>query len=111
MTGLIGVFFSNYGIMGVGYEGINQVLVGSLAIIMLLTLGILKMIATAFIIGSGGSGGIFAPSLYIGAMFGGALGLIFQFIAPGAIHLFFSGHGCPFRWCSPGAIQRHNNDS
>ncbi len=85
MAGLIGIFFPFYGIMGVGYEGINQVLVGSLAITMLLTLGVLKMVATAFTIGSGGSGGIFAPSLYIGAMFGGALGLIFQFIAPGMI--------------------------
>ena len=43
------------------------------------------MVATAFTIGSGGSGGIFAPSLYIGAMLGGALGLIFQLIAPGMI--------------------------
>jgi CIC family chloride channel protein len=85
MAGLIGVFYPTYGIMGVGYEGINQALVGSFAITLLLTLGVLKMVATAFTIGSGGSGGIFAPSLYIGAMFGGALGLIFQFIAPGMI--------------------------
>jgi CIC family chloride channel protein len=85
MAGFIGIFFPNYGIMGVGYEGINQLFVGSLGITLLLTLGVLKMVATAFTIGSGGSGGIFAPSLYIGAMFGGALGLIFQFIAPGMI--------------------------
>jgi CIC family chloride channel protein len=85
MAGFIGIFFPSYGIMGVGYEGINQALVGSFAITMLLTLGVLKMVATAFTIGSGGSGGIFAPSLYIGAMFGGALGLMFQFIAPGMI--------------------------
>jgi CIC family chloride channel protein len=85
MAGFIGIFFPFDGIMGVGYEGINQALIGSFVITMLLTLGVLKMVATAFTIGSGGSGGIFAPSLYIGAMFGGALGLIFQFIAPGMI--------------------------
>jgi len=71
--------------MGVGYEGINQALVGSFAITLLLTLGILKMIATACTIGSGGSGGIFAPSLYTGTMFGGALGLLFHLISPGMI--------------------------
>jgi len=85
VAGLIGVFFPAHGIMGVGYEGVDQVLIGGFAIPLLLALGILKMIATAFTIGSGGSGGIFAPSLYIGAMFGGALGLIFQLIAPGMI--------------------------
>ena len=85
VAGFIGIFYSTYGIMGVGYEGINQALAGNFAITLLLTLGILKMIATACTIGSGGSGGIFAPSLYIGAMFGGALGLIFQLIAPGMI--------------------------
>ena len=85
VAGFIGIFYPYYGIMGVGYEGINQALAGSFAITTLLTLGILKMVATAFTIGSGGSGGIFAPSLYIGAMLGGALGLIFQLIAPGMI--------------------------
>lgn len=82
ITGFIGIFYPIYGIMGVGYEGINQALVGSFAITLLLTLGILKMIATACTIGSGGSGGIFAPSLYTGTMIGGALGLLFQLISP-----------------------------
>jgi len=85
LTGLIGIFFFSYGILGVGYEGVNKALLGELGLTLLLMLGTLKMIATAFTVGSGGSGGIFAPSLYIGAMFGGAFGLIFQKLAPGMI--------------------------
>ncbi|WP_456443722.1 chloride channel protein [Thermococcus sp.] len=59
-----------FGIMGVGYNGIDLALKMSLPIYIFLLLGLLKMIATAFTIGSGGSGGIFAPSLYVGTMFG-----------------------------------------
>ncbi|RLI19512.1 chloride channel protein, partial [Candidatus Bathyarchaeota archaeon] len=83
LTGFIAIFFVSYGIMGVGYEEVNKVLQGEkIGIALLLTLGFLKMIATAFTVGSGGSGGIFAPSLYIGTMFGGALGMLFQMLAP-----------------------------
>ncbi len=59
-----------FGIMGVGYNGIDLALRMSLPIYIFLLLGLLKMVATAFTIGSGGSGGIFAPSLYAGTMFG-----------------------------------------
>ncbi|RJS74624.1 CBS domain-containing protein [Candidatus Bathyarchaeota archaeon] len=82
MTGFLGMLMPTYGIMGVGYEGVNQVLAGKIPLLLLLILGFSKMVATAFTIGSGGSGGIFAPSLYIGSMFGGALGLIFHQISP-----------------------------
>lgn len=47
---------------------------GNLALKTLLILGVLKIVATSVTIGSGGSGGVFAPSLFIGAMFGGAFG-------------------------------------
>ena len=82
VTGLIGVFYPEHGILGVGYEGINLALAGEISLMVLFILGILKMVATAFTIGSGGSGGIFAPSLYIGTMFGGVLGLLFDSIFP-----------------------------
>ena len=39
-------------------------------------------IATSFTLGSGNSGGVFAPSLFIGAMLGGALGNVFQTLFP-----------------------------
>jgi len=82
MVGALGMFFPAYGIMGVGYEGINAVLAGHFPIIILLTLGLFKIIATSFTIGSGGSGGVFAPSLYIGTMLGGALGYSLHALFP-----------------------------
>lgn len=81
-VGIIGIFFFSYGIMGVGYEDINLVMLGKLSLGMIIILGILKIIATSFTIGSGGSGGIFAPSLYIGAMFGTAAGLVMHQFFP-----------------------------
>jgi len=85
IVGLIGAFYAGYGIMGVGYEGIDLVLAGKLTLTLLIVLGFLKMLATSFTIGSGGSGGIFAPSLYIGSMFGGALGILFHTMFPSIV--------------------------
>ncbi len=84
-VGIIGMFFYGHGIMGVGYNEINAALVGEVSLKMLIILGFLKIIATSFSIGSGGSGGIFAPSLFIGAMFGTAFGLIAQSLFPDII--------------------------
>ncbi len=81
-VGFLGMLFLEYGVMGVGYEGINMVLAGELALATLLSLGVVKLLATSLTIGSGGSGGVFAPSLYIGSMFGGALGILFKMAFP-----------------------------
>jgi chloride channel protein, CIC family len=90
-AGLCGLFFFDYGIMGVGYAGINNVFnlasggpSGQL-LLLLLALGLLKVLATASSVGSGGSGGVFAPTLYIGTMFGLAAGLMAENIAPNLI--------------------------
>jgi len=80
LTGVVGMLFADKGIMGVGYEGIDQALTGSFSMTMLLALGLMKILATSMTVGSGGSGGIFAPSLYIGAMFGGFLGPLFKWM-------------------------------
>jgi CIC family chloride channel protein len=61
-------------IYGVGYEAINGALSGNLAWNLLVILVVVKIVAVSITIGSGGSGGIFAPSLFIGAMVGGAVG-------------------------------------
>jgi len=90
LTGCIGVQFPLYGIMGVGYEGINLALIGTFPLILLLILGILKIFATSFTIGSGGSGGVFAPSLFIGTMLGGAFGLLFHGAFPEIIQYPFT---------------------
>ncbi len=73
-TGFLGMFFLGYGVFGTGYEGLDKALGGSLSLRLLLILGITKFLATCITIGSGSSGGIFAPSLYMGGMLGGALG-------------------------------------
>jgi CIC family chloride channel protein len=69
-------------LFGVGYEGINAALSGQLVLVMLLALMLLKIVATSLTIGSGGSGGIFAPSLFIGAMLGTAVGYSFGMFFP-----------------------------
>jgi CIC family chloride channel protein len=86
ITGFLIMFFPSYGIMGVGYEGLNLALTGELTLGLLVLLGSLKFMATCLSIGSGGSGGIFAPTLYMGGMFGVAAGLLFHWAFPGAVH-------------------------
>jgi CIC family chloride channel protein len=61
-------------VFGVGYGSINLSLKNQLPALLLLTLVFIKILATSVTIGSGGSGGIFAPSLFIGAMTGGFFG-------------------------------------
>ena len=72
VIGLLG--FYNADLFGVGYAGVEKALVGEIALGTLLALCVLKMVATSVTIGSGGSGGVFAPSLFMGAMLGGAFG-------------------------------------
>lgn len=80
VIGLLGLY--SHDLFGVGYEGIEKALSGQIALQELLLLLILKLVATSVTIGSGGSGGIFAPSLFIGAMLGSALGNIFHSLFP-----------------------------
>ncbi|MEN8174086.1 MAG: chloride channel protein, partial [Chloroflexota bacterium] len=72
LLGLILLKFPH--VFGVGYGGINLALINQLPIMMLFALCIVKIVATSITIGSGGSGGVFAPSLFIGAMTGGFFG-------------------------------------
>ena len=73
-------------ILGTGYPTIAQVLNGGLSdpIILLALVG-LKLIATPVTIGSGGQGGLFAPSLFLGAMLGMAFGTLAQIPFGGVI--------------------------
>ncbi len=61
-----------------GFGFIEMALQGNVTLWILALLVILKPLATSFTLGSGNSGGVFAPSLFIGAMFGGAMGLLFE---------------------------------
>jgi len=65
-------------VLGGGYGWIQLAMNGQLAVGLMAALVFAKMIALSFTVGSGGSGGIFAPSLYIGAMLGGVFAGIFD---------------------------------
>ena len=68
LVGFIALKFPE--IMGVGYDSINNALYGNMIWYIAFILIFMKIIATAITLGSGGSGGIFAPSLFMGAMLG-----------------------------------------
>ena len=72
VVGAIGAFFPQ--VFGGGYEVMNQMLDGNMWWALALALIPLKIIATAVALGSGGAGGVFAPSLFIGCMTGGVFG-------------------------------------
>jgi len=89
--GLIGLY--SYDLFGVGYGdvfwvshmSVDQALLGQIALSSLAILLVLKILATSLTLGSGGSGGIFAPSLFIGAMLGGVLGTSAHVLFPAYI--------------------------
>ena len=68
-------------VLGGGYGWIQEAINGRLPVMILLVLLFAKMLAFAFTVSSGGSGGVFAPSLYVGAMLGGFLAELFH-VAP-----------------------------
>jgi len=70
------------GVMGLGYDIIETTLIGRLADARLLLLMFGKLITTSLTLGSHGSGGIFAPSLFIGAILGGAVGQVCDHYIP-----------------------------
>ncbi len=69
-------------VMGVGYEYVDQALNGGLLLKTMALLCVMKLVATIISCSSGAAGGIFAPSLYIGAMAGGAVGFVVHRFAP-----------------------------
>ena len=80
LTGLVGMGFA--GSIGEGSFQMQQIFTGSVPLFSLIALFLLKMVTTSFSIGSGGSGGIFGPSLMIGAALGGVVGNIFLTLVP-----------------------------
>ncbi len=80
LIGAIGVFLPE--ILGVGYEATNAALTQRFSLIMLLALLVAKTVATAITLASRFGGGVFSPSLYLGAMTGGAFGIIAASVFP-----------------------------
>lgn len=72
LVGAMGFFFP--AVLGSSYGWLQQAIYGNLPILLMATLVVGKILATSLTIGSGGSGGVFAPSLVIGGMLGGIYG-------------------------------------
>jgi CIC family chloride channel protein len=71
-VGLIGLYTLD--VFGVGYETIERALHSEMTTAFMITLLVAKLFATSLTLGSGGSGGVFAPSLFMGAVLGGGFG-------------------------------------
>jgi chloride channel protein, CIC family len=80
-VGVVGLFLPQ--VFGVGYDTIEQILAGApLAVWMLLALLVAKLVLTPVSLGGGFKGGVFAPSLFLGAALGGAYGIVAQRLLP-----------------------------
>jgi len=82
-VGIIGFFLPE--VLGAGYGVIQHALADDLALHMLLIIALMKILATGLSIGSGGSGGVFGPSMVIGGSLGGAVGKLFHTIWPSVV--------------------------
>jgi len=80
LLGIMAYFYPD--VLSTGYGLIQSAINGELLISAMLLLVALKILATSFTISSGGSGGVFAPSLVIGAMVGGAFGIAADILFP-----------------------------
>jgi CIC family chloride channel protein len=83
MLGLLAIWLPQ--VLAGGYGWIQLAIDGKLTMGLMALLCLGKIFATSFTISSGGSGGVFAPSLFIGAMLGGAFGLACEEFFPEAI--------------------------
>jgi CIC family chloride channel protein len=80
VVGLLGWYVP--AVLGVGYGFVDQALNGRMLIATMAMLVVLKVVATATCYASGNAGGIFGPSLFMGAMMGGAVGGVAHMLAP-----------------------------
>ncbi len=83
MVGIIAIWFPQ--VLSAGYPVIEHSLSGGLGFQLFVILLGLKMLATSITFGSGAVGGLFAPTLMIGAMYGGAFGLGLHALLPRAV--------------------------
>ena len=80
LVGLMGWFVPQ--VLGVGYKYVGDALNGRMAINLMVLLVVLKLFAVTTSYASGNAGGIFGPSLFIGAMLGGAVGALAHWLLP-----------------------------
>ncbi len=84
LLGLLAMFVPQ--VLGSGYGWVQEALFGRVAIWVMLVVALAKILATSLTIPSGGSGGVFAPSLVIGALLGGAFGATAGQLFPTLVH-------------------------
>jgi len=104
LVGLVGLAFPQ--VMGQGFGYVQQLLLHQpiggieIGVRVLATLAVLKIVTTSFTISSGGSGGVFGPSLFIGAMLGGCVGMVshqfFPMVVPDVTPFVVVGMGAFF---------------
>lgn len=80
-VGVMGYFVPQ--VLGVGYAEVDRVLAGEVVLKTVLILVVLKIIATSVCYASGNAGGVFGPSLFIGAMMGASVGSVAHLLMPG----------------------------
>ncbi len=80
LTGVIGFFLPDT--LSFGYGILQKALFSDVSLLLLLGVAFGKILTTAFSIGSGGSGGVFGPSIVIGGCLGGAMGTVFHHFMP-----------------------------
>ena len=80
MVGIMGWFVPQ--VLGVGYKHVGEALNGGMALKLMALLLVLKLVAVATCYGSGNAGGIFGPSLFLGAMLGGVVGNVANHFFP-----------------------------
>jgi CIC family chloride channel protein len=80
LLGVVGIYLPE--ILGVGYETMDRVLSSNMGLALAAGLVLAKIFATSLSMGFGASGGVFAPSLFIGSMLGGTMGSVIHMLFP-----------------------------
>jgi len=83
LVGIMGWFVPQ--VLGVGYQHVGSALNGGMAVKLMALLLVLKFFAVTLSYASGNAGGIFGPSLFLGAMLGGVVGTVAQHFLPGYV--------------------------
>ncbi len=83
LTGCVGFFLPET--LAIGYGVVQDAINNNITITMLFAIALFKIVTTSFSIGSGGSGGVFGPSVVIGGALGGAVGKLFNLWWPSVV--------------------------
>ena len=82
-VGIMGWFVPQ--LLGVGYQHVGEALNGGMTLKLMVLLLVLKLVAVSTCYGSGNAGGIFGPSLFLGAMLGGVVGNLANHFFPNTV--------------------------